>query len=94
MRLPAVYAPTYPAPTARRSPQTLADLSATSAPVPHAIEQVATDPAKQARAACDFPVRLTRWRGERDSNPRRAGLSHRAREVAGGTESSQTPRWS
>jgi hypothetical protein len=63
MRLPAVYAPTYPAPTARRSPQALADLSATAAPVPHAIEQVATDPAKQARAACDFPVRLTRWRG-------------------------------
>jgi hypothetical protein len=51
MRLPAVYAPIYPAPTARISPQALADLSATSAPVPHAIEQVATDPAKQAPAA-------------------------------------------
>lgn len=87
MRLPAVYAPTYPAPTARRSPQALADLSATSAPVPHAIEQVATDPAKQARAACDFPVRLTRWRGERDSNawsPRAGGRLERAQRAEDG----------
>jgi len=60
---------------------------------PHSRSQRASSAALTACLRCAFASTMRLTMPNKSKVLRRAGLSHRAREVAGGTESLQTPRW-